>query len=400
MLMLLCATVCVVVLSPYKDYAEALDEAIAELNVVAQINLDQFIKDSHTSLDALRDSNENMDFVKTCHFSIRNGLSEIGLKVLEWDFIGWGHYVNIGAFDAKQIERLKSNQIIEDYRRLIAKDLGVDLVWFDPYRVAEAFLEEFKDPNKIPCELLDYPVEASLSMNGPYYCPSETKNFCGVISLALMFKDPNWSKLQAEVNSPPASRVEKLTETGFQKWLNRHGLLKGIVKLKPSGTLDMPYTKELLFPNLRPFWTSVKNKTPEEAIRVLKEKAIKKVSLWGVGAELDVEMVVIAAPLLTAIIYLFFLSYAAHLKRTYDGTGEILREFSWLLLFPGVIHSIASWVLVLLPSLVLFLLIGQHWCIGGRTLILGSVFTVFSVILASYCLREINHLRKKASFSI
>ena len=396
-LMLLCATVFVVALSPYeqKDYSEA----IAELDAVARIDLKQFINDSYASLNALlQDSNENMDFAEACHFSIRYELNKIGQDVLEFGSSRFKHHVCVAAFDVEQIKRLQSSRTIGDYRRLIAGDLGVDWVWFNPSCLAEACLEEFRD-NKIPREFWGYPVEIDIFMSNPVHCPTGTKNFCGDITSVLMFTEPKLGTFKVEVTNPPVWKVGKLTETGFQKWLDRQGLLESIVER--YGTLNMPYTWELLFPNLRPLWSLVADKTPEEAKRMLMEKANEsRREVLLLGVPFDVGMVVLAAPIVTAIIYLFFLSYLTHLNRIYNGAVEILHKFPWLLLFPGVIYSFASWALVLPPSLVLFLLVYQYRCVGGWILILGIVFALLSFILACYCLREINQLRKKASSAV
>lgn len=392
-LMFLCATVIVVALFPYtqNDYSGAM----AELKAVARIDLEQFINDSYASLNALtRNSEKNMAFAEACHFSIRYELNKIGLDVVKFDPSRFGHHVCIAAFDVKQIEGLQSSRAMGRYRRLIAKDFGVEWVWFNPSRLAEAFLEEFRDPNKIPREFWGYPAEASLIMNSPVYCPTGTKNFSGAVKLVLFFTEPKLGTFQAEVENPPVWKVEKFTETGFQRWLDRQGLLERIVER--YGSLDMPYKEELLFPNLCPLWSLVVDKTPEEAKRMLMEKASEsRREVLLLGVPLDIGMVVFAAPIVTAIIYLFFLSYVVHLNRIHDGAREMLHEFPWLLLFPGVWYSRASKALVFLPSLALILLVIRNLWIGDWTLGPGIVFTISSVILAFYCLREIKNMRKK-----
>jgi hypothetical protein len=238
-----------------------------------------------------------------------------------------------------------------------------------------AFLKEFRGPNKIPLEFWDYPSEVSLVMGSPAYSSGGSRSFSGVVTAVLMFTEPKLATFRADVQNPPVWKTGKYAETTFKRWLSRQGLLNKIVGRQRG---------ELLFPNLRPLWSVVADKTPEEAKRILMEKAIasrRQVSLLGV--QLDARMLIVAGPVITTIIYFFFLSYLLHYKRICDGEGNALRDFPWLLLFPGVIYYILSNASVLLPSLVLLFLVGRYQHIGGWPLVVGGVFTVFSISPAS-----------------
>ncbi len=219
-------------------------------------------------------------------------------------------------------------------------------------------------------------------MGSPDYSSDGSRSFSGVVTAMLMFTEPKLATFRADVQNPPVWTTGKYAETTFKRWLSRHGLLNKIVGRQRG---------ELLFPNLRPLWSVVADKTPEEAKRILMEKAIasrRQVSLLGV--QLDARMLIVAAPMITTIIYLFFLSYLLHYKRICDGEWNALREFPWLLLFPGVIHNVASKALFFLPSLVLLLLVFRvvwYQDIGGWPLLVGGVFTVFSIKLASPSVR-------------
>lgn len=392
--MLLYITVLVVAFSPYQqqDYSAA----IAELDAVSRIDLKKFIKDSSANLNALsRDSKENRDFVEACHFSIRYELNKIGQDVLELESSRFKHHCCIAAFDVEQIERLQSSRIIGDYRRLIVDDLGVDWIWFNPSFLAEAFLREFRIPNKIPNEFRGYPAEASLFMNCPEYCPSGTKNFCGDVTLELIFTKPKLGTFRAEVTNPPIWKVGKFEETGFQKWLIREGILKSLVE--PSVALDQPCRTESLFPNLQPWWKLVEDKTPEEAKRILMEKVAEpqnKISFSGV--EVDAWMIVVVGPIAASTLLLFFISYVRNLKRISNNDSKLLSTFPWLILFPGYVYRCAVVFLAFLLPLVSFTsLLWQFRDSGAFNIILGLVFTVITILLAYWSLKEILDIRSK-----
>ena len=388
--MILFASVFVLTISPYRqdDYSGA----IAELDTIARIDLKKFITDSYASLNALsEDSNENMDFAEACLFSSRVELNNIGIDV---NYSRGKQLVNIAAFDGEQIKRLQASQTIGEYRRIIAEDIGVDLVWFNPSYVAKEFFEEFKKPNKLPREFWNAPAEATLLMGNPVHYPTGTKSFSGVVTLILFFTEPKLGTFRADVENPPVWKVEKLAETGFQKWLQKQGVLNDLVE--SSIDMNEPYRIESIFPNLQYVWSLVHDKSPKEAKRVLLKEANesrREVSLLGI--QLDIGMVILIGPIVTTIVYMFFLSFLGHFKCIYNGRGEILHEFPWWPLFPGVIHRFASYLSCLLPSLVLIPLICRYRHVGGLSLIIGSFFALFSLILACCCLPMINYLRKK-----
>ncbi len=391
MLMLLCATVFVVDLSPsgQNDYSAEM----AELNAVARIGLDRFIADSLKNIEATgKGTDLARIYSKAFDSAMRREFEKIGFGVPRESM---GHEVFLAGFDEGRAWSLLRNGTVSDYRDFLSDNIGVECVFIEPEKIATALVEKVPDVN-IPANSEIGGMK--LVMAPPVHTGDGIGTFRVKLILFFFVEEPKVRHYHIVVEKNFVSKGGQVDETRIQSWLERQGTLKDLVE--SSVVVSPPYKTESLFPNLKYVWSLVADETPEEGKRILMEKASesqREVLLLGVP--FDVGMVVFAAPMVTTIIYLFFLSYLAHLKRIYDGAGEILHEFPWLLLFPGVNYSRASKALVLLPSLALVLLVGRHLRIGDWTLIPGIVFTVFSVILAFYCLREINHLRKKASLA-
>ena len=386
-LILLCATVFAVALSPQNDYPKA----IAELDAVARIDLKQFIGDSLKKVEPLgKDTDLARVYSKAFDSAMRREFEKIGFRVLRESM---GHEVFLAGFDEGRVWNLLRNGTVSDYRDFVSDNMGVDCVFVEPEKIAEALVEKVPDVN--------LPVNSEIGgmklvMAQPVHTGDGVGTFHVKLILFFFVEKPTMRYYHVVVEKNFVSKGGQVDETRIQNWLERQGTLKDLVE--SSVAVNPPYRTESLFPNLKHVWELVANKTPEEAKRILNEKAMREVSLLGVP--IPIRWVVPTAPIVTAIIYLFFLSYVAHLKRISNGAVETLHKFPWLLLFPGVIHSFASWALVLLPSLVLFLLVYQYRCVGGWILILGIVFALISFILACYCLREINQLRKKASSAV
>jgi len=388
MLMLVCATVLVVAVYPSeeKDYSAA----IAEVDAIVKIDLDQFI---NSSVQRVKSLAKGMDLAKAYQrafdSAIRHELKQQGFIPPPSQSLN--HEVFLPAFDEDYVTTLLHGGTIEDYRDFISENMGVEYVFVQPEQLARTFVSKMQDTNIPPASKIN---GMKLVMSPPLYAKHTPKSFRLKVVLILTVPEPNLGSYLLVVEDPPVSLVDTFDETRFQDWLRKQELLDRLVERKIA---DGHYhTTESIFPQLRSVWSLVADKVPEEAKRVLLaevEKSRRRIPFFGV--EIPASMVVLAGPFLALVLFLYLLSYAQHLQRIWKTETNRLCSFPWMPLFPDIISQRVSFgSILLLPLLAFGLLLVRFWHIGAVTLCVAVVVTVLSVVSAYFTWCRLVALRK------
>lgn len=389
MLMLVCATVLVVALYPSeeKDYSGA----IAEVDTIVKIDLDQFI---NSSLQQVKSLATGMDlanaYKRAFESAIRHELEQEGFIYPPSQPLN--HEVFLPAFDENYVRSLLHNGTIEDYRDFISENMGIEYIFVQPEYLATAFVKKIHELNIPPTSKI---TGIKLVMSPPLYTKHKPKTFHLKMILILAVLKPNLGSYLLVVENPPVSLLDTFDETRFQDWLNSQKLLDRLVEGK-LGDRHF-YTAESIFPQLRSVWSLVADKVPEEAKQVLSgevEKSRRSISFHGV--EIDASMVVVAGPLLAVMLFLYLLSYAGHLKRIYHNDTDSFCTFPWLPLFTDRISPTVSFAsIVILPFVAFSLLLWRFRHIGVIILFFALVLSIGSIVLAIDCYLKIIFLRSK-----
>ena len=388
MLMLVCATVLAVFVSPHeeKDYSSAIDE----VDAIVKIDLDQFI---NSSLQQVKSLAKGMDlanaYQRAFDSAIRHELEKEGFIPPTSQSLN--HEVFLPAFDESYVRYLLHGGTIENYRDFISENMGVEYVFVQPEHLATAFVDKIHDMNIPPASKI---IGMKLVMSPPFYTKHKPKTFRFKMILILAVLKPNLGSYLLVVEDPPVSLVDTFDETRFQDWLRRQQLLDLLVEDKmPDGHY---HTAESIFPQLRSVWSLVDDKVPEEAKRVLLtevEKSRRRISFFGV--EIPALMVVLAGPFLAVVLFLYLLSYVQHLQSISKTETNTLSTFPWVALFPYIASRIVTFAsILLLPPAAFGLLLWRFWHIGVIILFFALVLSIGSLVLAIACYRKILVLRK------
>jgi hypothetical protein len=392
MMMLVCATVLAVALHPseQKNYSAAIDE----LEAIRKIDLAKFAKDSIQETNRLaKESEFAVKWAAGFTLLMRYELDQIGLTLEESDA---RILVFCAVFDLEKVTSLRRTRLIRDYENFLIENIGINYVDFGAARIAEAFAMRMKDPNVLQLDFLPGTKLALMvfKMMPPSFDASETRSLTTEMSLAIQFAKLKRPPVEITISSPSVWGVYTFDGTRFQDWLKRQQLLEQLIEDKmPDGYYS---TAEYIFPKLRPIWSLVADKVPEEAIDVLMEEAKKSrriISFFGV--EIPASMVVLTGPSLAFILFLYLLSYVKHIQTIYTTETNTLSTFPWLALFPYRVSRIVTFIsILLLPPTVFCFLLFQFRHIEARIRYIGLLFTVLSVFMAYFSWRRILCLRK------
>jgi len=387
MLILVCATLLSIAVQRREDYSDAMNE----LEAIIDINMVQFVNDSIQETNKQgRNSEFTIEWASGLNLLMRYELDRIGLDVLEKD-------VSVSAFcasfDGERVKSLQRSRLISDYRDFLIDNIGVDRVDFGASRVAKAFAEKMKDPNILRPGFLPGTQLGLLvfNMDLPFHDPSGTRNFSAEMYLMFQFAEEKRAPVNITITAPSVWQVDMFDGTDFQSWLSKHNLLDRLVdgKLKRGQF----YAAESIFPHLRSVWSGVKDKTPEDAMRVLFEKAQRKVSFFGV--EIDVQKVVVAGPILVLVLLWYLWCLVLHLRYICKNDLHSLRNFPWLPLLVGKPACVLCIISILvLPIVTLCLLWWQFRDINGWARYISTITTILSIILSIICWRVIHGLKK------
>jgi hypothetical protein len=323
---------------------------------------------------------------------MRYELDKIGLTVTDPNIRIFGF---CAAFDVERVTSLRRTRLIRDYEDFLIENIGVHSVDFGAARLAEAFAMEMRDPNTLRPDFLPGTKLSLMSFNmmPPSFVPSGTRNLTTEMTLGVQFAKLKRSPINITITAPRVWAMEIFNGTQFQDWLDRQQLLNQLVGDKMSSSRY--HTAESIFPHLRPVWSLVADKVPEEAKRVLLaevDKSRRRISLLGV--EVDASMVVLAGPLLSFWLFLYLLSYVRHLQRICQTDANSLCTFLWLPLFPDLIAKMVSFVsILLLPFVVFIWLLIRFKEISTITLCVAILFTALSLLTAYFTWCRILALR-------
>ncbi len=389
MLILVCATLFSVAVHQREDYSGAINE----LDAILDIDMDQFVKDSIQETNRLgRDSEFALGWASGFGLFMRYELDKIGLDVSDSDTRVLAF---CASFDLERVRSLQRSHIVRDYRDFLIDNIGVDSVDFGAARVAEALTEKLKDPNILQPDFISGTKLGLMvfNMDLPFHDPSGTRNFSAEMSLGFQFAELKRAPVNVTIPAPPVWRVDTFEGTEFQNWLRNHQLLNRLVDEQDK--CGQFYSAESVFPQLRTVWSDVKDKTPEDAKRMLSEKAQRKISFFGV--ELNVPMVVVVGPLLILFILWYLLCDVLHLRHICKNDLHSLRTFPWLPLFAGKIAWVLCFISIpVLPMLTLFLLCWQFRGINGWIQYISILITILSVCFSIICWYNMHELKKSA----
>ena len=388
-LILVCATLLSAAFHQREDYSDAINE----LELIIDIDMDQFRKDSIQETNRLgRDSEFAIGWASGFGLLMRYELDKIGLDVSDSDT---SVHAYCASFDQERVRSLQRSRFIRDYRDFFIDNIGVDSVDFGASRVAKVFSEKMKDPNILRPGFLPGTKLGLMifNMNPPLHDPSGTRNFSAEMSLGFQFAEVKRAPVNVTITAPPVWSVYTFEGTEFQNWLRNHDLLNGLVNGQPRrGGF---YAAENIFPRLRSVWSDVEDKTPEEAKLVLSEKGKRKISFFGV--EIDLRQVVVAGPLLVLVLLWYLWCLVLHLTHICKDDLHSLRNFPWLPLLAGKPACVLCVISIpVLPMLTLCLLCWQFRDINGWAQYISWIVTVFSVLISIICWRAIHELKKLA----
>ena len=380
MLILVCATLFSVAVQQREDYSGAINE----LNDICRINLNKFIEDSRQKVEVLGSGSDlGKVYPKAFHGAMEQELRKAGF--VPPSVLG-PHEVFFAAFDEGQVKNLQKTRTIRYFRDFLLENIGITFVFVQPETLAEALVEKIKDAN-IPSGSRINGLK--LVMSPPIYKQPNSNDFYIRAILLYSVEEPKINSALVVVDNPPVAMTSTYEDTRFQNWLDKN-ILSKLVNLSNS---EPPYRTDAIFPNLLQVWSLVEDKTPEDARRVLSEKAQKKVSFFGV--EIDVRKVVVAGPLLVLVLLWYLWCLVLHLRHICKNDLHSLRNFPWLPLLVGK----PAWVLcaisiLVLPIVTLCLLCWQFRDINGWAQYISMIATALSVVLSIICWCAMRGLKK------
>lgn len=353
-LILVCATVLSLAFSPPDELSYS--DANNELDAICKINLNKFIEESLQKVESLGTGLDiGAVYPKAFDYAMRHELEKAGFKPPS---VLGAHEVFFTAFDEGQVRNLLKTRTVGDFRDFLSENIGNTFVFVQPETLAAALVEKIKDAN-IPTGSQIKGMK--LVMSRPVYRQPRSNYFHIRAILLFSVEEPNINSALVVVDDPPVAMTSTYGETRFQNWLEKEGLLSSLIDPNYAGP---PYKAEAIFPNLRPVWDLVADKTPEGAKRVLSDKvkeAQGKIAFFGVS--IDAPKVVVIGPILVLLTLWYLWHLALHIRRICK--PDDLCKFPWLPLFSSkglILALIWRLSILVLPTFTLCLL---YWRFRG-----------------------------------
>jgi hypothetical protein len=187
---------------------------------------------------------------------------------------------------------------------------------------------------------------------------------------------------------PVRGRFVPLESYTFASWFNTQDSLRTLKQR--MGDQDM------LFPNLRPVWNQIRTSTIDEAIVMLNRKnSESKKSMTVLGFTANEDIIILVAPLTILCVFLYLLVQILHIRTIEKNYAEILSEFPWIVLFPGVLSRFLTYgSLSLLPTLANTVILIRSWDMHSNSTWVGLLFAFLSLMVGIKAIHEIMRLQR------